>query len=79
MPKGESRHSVSPNETSKYKSQDFFDLNVGEFLVFFDGKSRKVNFDLMPFARVTLKVKNHITAKDLDDHYNGFFEVAKSI
>ncbi len=79
MPKGESRHTESLKEASKYKNQDFFGLNVGEFLVLSDGKSRKVNFDLMPFERVTLKVKNHITAKDLDDNYNRIFEEAKNI
>ncbi len=52
---------------------------VGEFLVLSDGKSRKVNFDLMPFERVTLKVKNHITAKDLDDNYNRIFAEAVNL
>jgi len=79
MPKGESRHTESLKETSKYKSQDFFGLNVGEFLVLSDGKSRKVNFDLMPFERVTLKIRNHITPKDLDDNYNRIFEEAVNL
>lgn len=79
MPKGENRHTESLKDTTKYKSQDFFGLNVGEFLVLSDGKSCKVKFDLTPFERVTLKVKNHVTAKDLDDNFNRIFEEARSL
>ncbi len=76
IPKGETRKTESSRETSKYKNQDFFGLNTGEFIVFSDGMDRKVQFELQPFERVSLKTVNHITSRDLDNNYKRILKEA---
>jgi hypothetical protein len=67
---GDTRTSEGTRETSKYKNQDFTRLKQGQFFVFADGKDKLYNFDLFPFKRLELKVKHHITEKDLNDNFN---------
>ena len=59
IPKGETRKTESSRETSKYKNQDFFGLDTGEFIVFSDGKDRKVQFELQSFERTGVSSKNY--------------------
>lgn len=76
---GDTRTSEGTRETSKYKNQDFTGLKQGQFFVFADGKDRLYNFDLFPFKRLELKVKHHITEKDLNDNFNRIMEDVKGI
>jgi hypothetical protein len=76
---GDTRTSEGTRETSKYKNQDFTRLNQGQFFVFADGKDKLYNFDLFPFKRLELKVKHHITEKDLNDNFNRIMEDVKDI
>ena len=76
---GDTRMSEGTRETSKYKNQDFTGLKQGQFFVFSDGKDRLYNFDLFPFKRMELKVKHHITEKDLNDNFNRIMEDVKGI
>jgi hypothetical protein len=76
---GDTRLSEGTRETSKYKNQDFTGLKQGQFFVFADGKDKLYNFDLFPFKRMELKVKHHITEKDLNDNFNRIMEDVKSI
>lgn len=76
---GDTRTSEGTRETSKYKNQDFTGLKQGQFFVFTDGKDRLYNFDLFPFKRLELKVKHHITEKDLNDNFNRIMEDVKDI
>jgi len=76
---GDTRMSEGTRETSKYKNQDFTGLKQGQFFVFADGKDKLYNFDLFPFKRMGLKVKHHITEKDLNDNFNRIMEDAKGI
>jgi hypothetical protein len=73
------RMSEGTRETSKYKNQDFTGLKQGQFFVFADGKDKLYNFDLFPFKRLELKVKHHITEKDLNDNFNRIMEDVKDI
>ena len=76
---GDTRMSEGTRETSKYKNQDFTGLKQGQFFVFSDGKDKLYNFDLFPFNRMRLKVKHHITEKDLNDNFNHIMEDVKNI
>ena len=76
---GDTRTSEGTRETSKYKNQDFTRLKQGQFFVFADGKDKLYNFDLFPFKRLELKVKHHITEKDLNDNFNRIMEDVKGI
>ena len=76
---GDTRMSEGTRETSKYKNQDFTGLKQGQFFVFADGKDKLYNFDLFPFKRMGLKVKHHITEKDLNDNFNRIMEDVKGI
>ena len=76
---GDSRTSEGTRETTKYKNQDFTGLKQGQFFVFADGKDKLYNFDLFPFKRLELKVKHHITEKDLNDNFNRIMEDVKDI
>ena len=76
---GDTRMSEGTRETSKYKNQDFTGLKQGQFFVFADGKDKLYNFDLFPFKRMGLKVKHHITEKDLNDNFNRIMEDVKAI
>jgi TraM recognition site of TraD and TraG len=76
---GDTRMSEGTRETSKYKNQDFTGLKQGQFFVFADGKDKLYNFDLFPFKRMGLKVKHHITEKDLNDNFNQIMEDVKGI
>jgi len=76
---GDTRVSEGTRETSKYKNQDFTGLKQGQFFVFADGKDKLYNFDLFPFKRLDLKVKHHITEKDLNDNFNRIMEDVKDI
>jgi hypothetical protein len=76
---GDTRMSEGTRETSKYKNQDFTGLKQGQFFVFADGKDKLYNFDLFPFDRMRLKVKHHITEKDLNDNFNRIMEEVKAI
>jgi type IV secretory pathway TraG/TraD family ATPase VirD4 len=76
---GDTRTSEGTRETSKYKNQDFTSLKQGQFFVFADGKDKLYNFDLFPFKRLELKVKHHITEKDLNDNFNRIMEDVKDI
>jgi len=76
---GDTRTSEGTRETSKYKNQDFTRLKQGQFFVFADGKDKLYNFDLFPFKRLELKVKHHITEKDLNDNFNRIMEDVKDI
>jgi hypothetical protein len=76
---GDTRTSEGTRETSKYKNQDFTRLKQGQFFVFADGKDKLYNFDLFPFKRLELKVKHHITEKDLNDNFNHIMEDVKDI
>jgi hypothetical protein len=71
--------SEGTRETSKYKNQDFTGLKQGQFFVFSDGKDKLYNFDLFSFKRMELKVKHHITEKDLNDNFNRILEDVKDI
>jgi hypothetical protein len=75
----DTRTSEGTRETSKYKNQDFTRLRQGQFFVFADGKDKLYNFDLFPFKRLELKVKHHITEKDLNDNFNRIMEDVKDI
>ena len=75
----DTRTSEGTRETSKYKNQDFTGLKQGQFFVFADGKDKLYNFDLFPFKRLELKVKHHITEKDLNDNFNRIMEDVKDI
>jgi len=76
---GDTRTSEGTRETSKYKNQDFTGLKQGQFFVFADGKDKLYNFDLFPFKRLELKVKHHITEKDLNDNFIRIMEDVKGI
>jgi hypothetical protein len=76
---GDTRTSEGTRETSKYKNQDFTGLKQGQFFVFADGKDKLYNFDLFPFKRLELKVKHHISEKDLNDNFNRIMEDVKNI
>lgn len=76
---GDTRTSEGTRETSKYKNQDFTGLKQGQFFVFADGKDKLYNFDLFPFKRLELKVKHHISEKDLNDNFNRIMEDVKDI
>jgi hypothetical protein len=76
---GDTRTSEGTRETSKYKNQDFTRLKQGQFFVFADGKDKLYNFDLFPFKRLELKVKHHITEKDLNDNFNRIMEDVKDL
>jgi hypothetical protein len=76
---GDTRTSEGTRETSKYKNQDFTRLNQGQFFVFADGKDKLYNFDLFPFKRLELKVKHHITDKDLSDNFNRIMNEVKGL
>jgi hypothetical protein len=76
---GDTRTSEGTRETSKYKNQDFTGLKQGQFFVFADGKDKLYNFDLFPFKRLELKVKHHITEKDLNDNFNRIMEDVKDL
>ena len=77
--KGESRLSESSQTTAKYKNQDYSGLLPGEFLVMADGQDRKVRFVEVPFERVTMKVRNHITNNDIQNHFDEVLKTAESI
>jgi TraM recognition site of TraD and TraG len=76
---GDTRVSEGTRETSKYKNQDFTGLKQGQFFVFADGKDKLYNFDLFPFKRLDLKVKHHITEKDLSDNFNLIMNEVKGL
>ncbi len=76
---GDTRTSEGTRETSKYKNQDFTGLKQGQFFVFADGKDKLYNFDLFPFKRLELKVKHHITEKDLNDNFNRIMNEVKCL
>ncbi len=76
---GDTRTSEGTRETSKYKNQDFTGLKQGQFFVFADGKDKLYNFDLFPFKRLELKVKHHITEKDLNDNFNRIMSEVKGL
>jgi hypothetical protein len=76
---GDTRTSEGTRETSKYKNQDFTGLKQGQFFVFADGKDKLYNFDLFPFKRLELKVKHHITEKDLNDNFNRIMNEVKGL
>jgi hypothetical protein len=76
---GDTRTSEGTRETTKYKNQDFTGLKQGQFFVFADGKDKLYNFDLFPFKRLELKVKHHITEKDLNDNFNRILNEVKSL
>jgi hypothetical protein len=76
---GDTRTSEGTRETSKYKNQDFTGLKQGQFFVFADGKDKLYNFDLFPFKRLELKVKHHITEKDLNDNFNCIMNEVKGL
>jgi type IV secretory pathway TraG/TraD family ATPase VirD4 len=76
---GDTRTSEGTRETSKYKNQDFTRLKQGQFFVFADGKDKLYNFDLFPFKRLELKVKHHITEKDLNDNFNCIMHEVKGL
>ncbi|MBK7625641.1 MAG: type IV secretory system conjugative DNA transfer family protein [Bacteroidales bacterium] len=76
---GDTRTSEGTRETSKYKNQDFTGLTQGQFFVFADGKDKLYNFDLYPFKRLELKVKHHITEKDLNDNFNRIMNEVKNL
>ena len=76
---GDTRTSEGTRETTKYKNQDFTGLKQGQFFVFADGKDKLYNFDLFPFKRLELKVKHHITEKDLNDNFNRIMNEVKSL
>lgn len=76
---GDTRMSEGTRETSKYKNQDFTRLKQGQFFVFADGKDKLYDFDLYPFKRLELKVKHHITEKDLSDNFNRIMNEVKGL
>ena len=76
---GDTRTSEGTRETTKYKNQDFTGLKQGQFFVFADGKDKLYNFDLFPFKRLDLKVKHHITEKDLNDNFNRIMNEVKCL
>jgi len=76
---GDTRMTEGTRETSKYKNQDFTGLKQGQFFVFADGKDKLYNFDLFPFKRIELKVRHHITEKELNDNFNRIMEDVKDI
>jgi hypothetical protein len=76
---GDTRMSEGTRETSKYKNQDFTGLKQGQFFVFADGKDKLYDFDLYPFKRLELKVKHHITEKDLSDNFNRIMSEVKGL
>ena len=76
---GDTRTSEGTRETTKYKNQDFTGLKQGQFFVFADGKDKLYNFDLFPFKRLELKVKHHITEKDLNDNFNRIMNEVKCL
>jgi len=76
---GDTRMSEGTRETSKYKNQDFTGLKQGQFFVFADGKDKLYDFDLYPFKRLDLKVKHHITEKDLSDNFNRIMNEVKGL
>jgi hypothetical protein len=76
---GDTRTSEGTRETTKYKNQDFTGLKQGQFFVFADGKDKLYNFDLFPFKRLDLKVKHHITEKDLNDNFNRIMQEVKCL
>jgi hypothetical protein len=76
---GDTRTSEGTRETTKYKNQDFTGLKQGQFFVFADGKDKLYNFDLFPFIRLDLKVKHHITEKDLNDNFNRIMNEVKCL
>jgi len=43
------------------------------------GKDNLYNFDLYPFKRLELKVKHHITEKDLSDNFNRIMNEVKGL
>ena len=77
--KGESRLSESQETTSKYKNQDYSGLKPGEFLVMADGQDRKVRFVEVPFERIPMKVRNHLTNQDIDNQFDEIFETVEAI
>lgn len=78
--KADSRTSESTRETSKFKNQDFTRLREGQFFVFSDGRERKYDFKLIPFQRVSLKQKQFLTQKEINDNFNNIFsEVTKLV
>jgi type IV secretory pathway TraG/TraD family ATPase VirD4 len=79
MTNGATRKTESFKETTKYKNQDFFGLRTGEFITLSDGKDRKVKFDLLPFERISLKVRNHITPQDLENNFNQILKESESL
>jgi TraM recognition site of TraD and TraG len=76
---GDTRMSEGTRETSKYKNQDFTGLKQGQFFVFADGKDKLYDLDLYPFKRLDLKVKHHITEKDLSDNFNRIMNEVKDL
>ena len=76
---GDTRISEGTRDTNKYKNQDFTGLKQGQFFVFADGKDKLYNFDLFPFKHLELKVKHHITEKDLNDNFNRIMNEVKCL
>lgn len=75
----DNRITESSRITSKYLNQDFSGLKPGEFIYLSDGQDRKVNISLLPFERVPLSIRNHITAEFLNKHYHKIIAEAESL
>lgn len=74
-----SRVTESSRITGKYLNQDFSGLQTGQFIYLSDGIDRKVNISLLPFKRVPLPVRNHITEDFLQTNFHRIITEAKSL
>ncbi|PCJ96322.1 MAG: mobilization protein [Flavobacteriaceae bacterium] len=74
----DTRITEGEKEVSKTRADAFYRLNQGEFIVFADGKDRKVQFKLPTIERA-LPEHEKITQKDLDDNFIRIHNEVKSM
>lgn len=70
------RFTESTRDTSKFKNQDFTNLNAGQFFIFSDGKQNLYNLGMYPNSPKEIMVKYHVSDKQIEDNFNKIIEEA---
>lgn len=73
------RVTESSRIAGKYLNQDFSGLETGEFIFLADGKDKKVKISLLPFQRVPLPIRNHVSDDFLQQHYHKILGEAQGL
>lgn len=75
----QARVTTSKKEESKFRSQIFFTLKPGEFVMFASGKAKKFRFKYYSKARKELPIPlREISAEELEENYKDILELGKN-